>query len=94
MEENLGSHVARRPRGVFHIVNFPLFADPKVSQSQIALLLKYNIFRLDVPMDEPFPVDVLQGLHQTSSEKLDLIFVESLLDTHVKPEVSSRRQVH
>ncbi len=94
MEENLRSHVSRRPRGIFHIINLPFFTDPKISQPQIALFLEDNIFWLDVPVDKPFAMDELHRLHQTGSKKLDLVFIESLLDTHVKPEVSSSGQVH
>ena len=94
MKKNLRSHVTRSTRGILHIVNLPLFTDPKVSQPQVTLFLKDNIFRFDVPVDETLPMDVIQGLHQTGCKKLDLIFIEGLLDTHVEPEVSSSRKVH
>ena len=94
MEENLRGHIAWGSRGVFHVVDFSLFADSKVGQSEISLLLEDDVFGLDVSVDEALSVDVLEGLYETGREEFDLGFAEGLFDAHVKSEVSSSGKVH
>lgn len=57
--ENLGSHIGGRSRRVALIVEFPRLGDSKVSQLGIAWLVKDDIFRLDVSMDDSIKVDML-----------------------------------
>ena len=68
--DHLRRHVPRSPAGLLRVALLPLPSHPKVSDPQVAVLLKDQILRLQVTMDDPLGVKILQAEDDTSGDKL------------------------
>ena len=55
-QQNLGCHVSWRPTSFIGIFCPPKFSDAEVSNPRITIFIKYDIFRLDISMDDASPM--------------------------------------
>lgn len=53
------THVARRARSVLRVFGSPDSCDAEICNSQVTILVKNQVFRLDISMDNVFVVNVL-----------------------------------
>ena len=53
------THVARRARGVLRVFGSPDSCDAEICNSQVAILVKHQIFRLYISVDYVLVVNVL-----------------------------------
>ena len=71
--QDLGRHISRRSTGLKlqrQITGTLNLGNSKISQPDIPTLLKHNILRLDIPMNDPLIMYILKPHHQTSNDKL------------------------
>ena len=100
---NLRGHVARRPRGVLGVVGVPHPGYPQVGDPQVAFIIKDQVLRLYVSVQDALPMQVLKTKKDTSNKKLynnqlcgvitGLFFGELTVLCKVITKVSSRHHV-
>lgn len=87
-------HVARSPTGFAGVVWGQDSGDSEVGQSEVAFIVKDEIFRLDVPVDNELGVDGLECVDEASNEKARDFHGELALAGDVETQVSPQEQVH
>jgi len=90
---NLGCHVAGRTRRILRVLISQDLCNAHICDAHIARLLHDDVLRLDIAMNHPLIVHVLQAQHHARQHKLRLILTESALDPDMKSQVASRQQV-
>lgn len=73
---NLRSHISWCSRCVFLVLSFHSPRDAKISNSQVALLVKNEILRFEISVDYVLFVEVLKGEDKTRNEELHLLFTK------------------
>ena len=86
-------HVARRSRGVMSVVWCPNSRDTHVGDPNIAIALQEQVLRLDVPVNNPVVVHVLEADQDASNEKLSLLLIEALLSVMMVSEIASCHKI-
>lgn len=64
------SHVSRRSAGFFRVVLLSSSGHSKVSDPKIAILLKHQVLRLQISMNDALGMYILKRKDDTSSNKL------------------------
>jgi len=67
---DFGRHVAGRTTGVFCILGVPNSSDAEISDPEIAMLVKNQVFRLDVSVKDAVFVQVLKAQEHAGDKKL------------------------
>lgn len=62
-------HIPRSPRCVFLVLRVPDTSDTEVSDPKVAILVKYEILRLDVTVDNALVMNIFKSLNDTGSEE-------------------------
>jgi hypothetical protein len=76
------------------IIDSPGLRDPKVSNLGIPFVIKDNILWLDIPMDDPILMNLLQSQNGTAYNELRLTFREPFLLVQMLPQIASIHQIH
>ncbi len=92
--EHFRSHIARRSTCIQRLLAILSPRNPEISQSQIPLLIKHQIFRFDVPMENLLAVDIVNRSEDAGYEKLCLLFSEALDVGESAPQVCAGQQIH
>lgn len=87
---DLRSHVTRCARGFSCVVWSPVSGNAKISQTQISITVEDQVFRLDVPMNDPTLMDNLQGLDKASNEELCFLLNKFPFSSNVVSEISTK----
>lgn len=88
------SHVARRTTSISTVIRLHYSCDSQIRDSQESLIIKHQILRLDIPMDDVIEMQELQSNDHTSYEKLGLIFSEPPPAAHMVPQIPADQQIH
>ena len=88
------THVAGSSRSFRGVIRGPVSRDTEARESQVALAVEDQVFRLNIPMDDTAAMQHFQCLHQTSYEELSLQFREYAMLGNVIPEIPSSEQIH
>ena len=91
---HLRSHVARSPAGVCRIVGLDESSNAEIGGSEVALVVKDQVFRFDVPMDDVVEVQVLEAHQDAGDEELCLHLLKPSPAAHVVAQVPADQQVH
>lgn len=91
---DLRSHVARSSASICTIIRLYYSSYSKVSYSDVAPIVKYKIFWLDVPMNNIVEVQKLKTNEDAGNEKLSLHLFKSSSTSHVVTQVTSNQQIH
>lgn len=68
--DDLWSHITRRPTSLLRVI-FLLFSSyPEISDPEVPIFLKHQILRLEISMYNPFRVDKLKSIYDTSHYEL------------------------
>ena len=101
----LGRHVPRSATGVNHISDvaisvlvsrinrWQLSGYAEVCQFEVALLIKHQVLRLDVTVDNVLAMQILQSHQHTSYHELGFLLVEEL-ERQMISEIASGAVVH
>lgn len=94
--DDLRGHVTGGSTGLFGVAFFLLPSHSEISDTQVPILLKHQVFGFEVAVDDAFGVDVLQSQDDASSDKLcieweltGLFFIEELVKTEMVAKVST-----
>ena len=87
-------HISWRARGVLRVFGVPQTGNTKICHSEIALLVKYQVLGLDVPVQNGVLVEVLEAKQHASDEKFGLHFTKVPIFSNVIPEVAPRHEVY
>lgn len=82
-------HVAGSARSLARVVRCHDSCDTKVSEPQVALIIKNHILRLDVSMNNICCVNCFQGVHKTRNKKPCHLLRKFPFPSDVVPEVAS-----
>jgi len=74
---NFRRHIPWRATCVLLIIRCPDTSNSKVCKTKISIILKDQILRLHISMDDPLVMDVLQRENKASNEELHLFLAES-----------------
>ena len=85
---NLGSHISRGPAGLFGVLGVPYPGDAEIGHSQIALVVKDQVFGFDVPVYDALAVDIFQGHCNACHKKPGLVLCELSVFRNVIAEVT------
>ncbi len=89
----LGRHVldspAKRVRPIVNVLIEELLAKPEVAQTNVSLLIEENILQLDVPVNDPELVQVLQRERNLPNVEFDLGLVEALSLEQVREQLAA-----
>eukprot|EP00344_Euplotes_crassus_P010586 CAMPEP_0196996562 /NCGR_PEP_ID=MMETSP1380-20130617/2414_1 /TAXON_ID=5936 /ORGANISM="Euplotes crassus, Strain CT5" /LENGTH=121 /DNA_ID=CAMNT_0042412575 /DNA_START=933 /DNA_END=1298 /DNA_ORIENTATION=+ len=88
------SHITWSAASIFLIFGVPNSCYSKVSYPQISIVIKDDIFRLDVSVDNAVLVAVLKPKDDIGSEELGLQLSKPPMFTDVVPQVPSAKVVH
>ena len=91
---NLGSHISRGPAGLFGVLGVPYPGDAEIGHSQIALVVKDQVFGFDVPVYDALAVDIFQGHCNACHKKPGLVLCELSVFRNVIAEVAPGSEVH
>jgi hypothetical protein len=83
------SHIPWRAAGVLGVIDSELPGNAQISDSDVALGVKYYIFRFDIAMDDLVFVEVLKSNEDVGHEELGLSFVEVAFVAEMVAEVAS-----
>ena len=86
---DLRCHVAWCPTCLLGVVWVPDPRDSKISDSQVTQFVEYEILWFDIPMQDAFPMNVIQSYYDASHEELSLVLWEPPVPRNVISEVSS-----
>jgi len=67
--DDFRGHISRRATGLFRIILFFFASNPKISDSEVSILLKDKILRFEIAMYNTFVVDILQSEDDVGSDK-------------------------
>lgn len=87
-------HVTRCATRISTVVRLHYSRNTQVRDPQESLIIKHQILRLDISMDDVIEMQELQSNDHTSYEKLGLIFSESPPATHMIPQIPTDQQIH
>ena len=65
----------------------------KISNLDVAASVQEKVLRLDVSVDNPVVVHVLEADQDASYEKLSLLLIEALLSVMMVSEIASRHKI-
>ena len=91
---DFGSHVSGGARRLTGIVGGENLGDSEIGQSQVAVIVKNKIFRLDVSVNYVLSVDGFESVHQTGDKKLGGVFGELAAARDVVSEIPAEQEVH
>ena len=91
---HLGRHVARGPARFLGVVGVPDAGDAEVGEPEEASLVEYQVFRLNVPVEDALGVDVLEGHEDAGREEAGLFLRKAPVPRDVVAQVASVEQVH
>ena len=91
---DLWGHIARCTACLAWVVRWEDARHPKICQSQVAIVVKDQVFRFDIPMDDLLRMDGLKCMHKASNEETRHLHTEFALVSDVVPQVPSKQQVH
>ena len=90
---DFGGHITWRPRRVMGVVGRPDARDSHVCDSYVAIAFQEQVFRLDVPVDHPVTMHVLEAHNYASDKELGLLLREALPLVVMVSQVATRHQV-
>jgi len=91
---DLGSHVARGAACLARVVRRQDPCHTEISQAQIAFVVKDEIFRLDVSMDNELCVHCLKCVDQAGDKEAGYLHRELAFSGDMIPQVSPQEQIH
>jgi hypothetical protein len=91
---HLGSHVSWGATGLTRVVGRQDPCHSEISQTKVAFVVKDEIFRLNVPMDDELCVDCLKGVNQACYKKTCNLHGKLPFSGNMVPQVSPKKQVH
>jgi hypothetical protein len=91
---DLWSHIAGSTTSVSVIVWFDNTGNTQVCGTQVALVIKDQILRFDVAVDNIIEMEILKSNQNASDKKLSLHLLETPAAAHVVAEVATDKQVH
>ena len=86
LADDFRSHVSRRPASILRVVGLDLPRNAQVSHPQVALIVKHQVFGLEVAVDDALAVQVLQGEHEAGEVKTRLILFKFAAGSQVVSE--------
>lgn len=90
---NLWCHVPWSARSVVRVVRCPNPGNSQVSNPDIAIVIKKEVLRFDVSVNNPAAMHVFKPHDDTSNEELRLLLIKSLTFILMKPEVATCHKV-
>jgi hypothetical protein len=94
-------HVPWRPGCIIGIFILELFGNAQIRQMQVpfviinhTLIVKHQVLRLDIPVNDVFTMHKLQPLTNTRRKKPDLLLSELVFLANMIPQIPTRHQVH
>jgi hypothetical protein len=87
------SHIPGSPTRLLCVFWVPDPRYTEVGHLQIAFLVEHQVFRLDIPVNDAFIVDVFERVDDAGDEEACLLFGESTVTSYVVPEVASLQDV-
>lgn len=93
LENDFWSHITRSARSLVRVLSLVGLGNAEVSHLDVALIVEYQILRLDVSVDDVVGVNVLQSDGQTSNNELGLVFVELDALANVVAQVAAHHEV-
>ena len=94
LANDLGSHISRCPTSVFSVIRLHLSRDTQISDSDIAALVKDQVFWFEVAVDDFAGVHILEAEDDTSDEESCLDFGEDAVFAKVVSHISSIAVIH
>lgn len=88
------SHVARCATSISTVIRLHYPRDTQIRNPQESLIIKHQILRLNIPMDDVIEMQELQSNDHTSNEKFGLIFSEPPPAAHMVPQIPTDQQIH
>ena len=88
-EHDLGCHVTWCTRILRVVLRLPNPGNAKISQSEIAIGIKDQIFGLDISMDDSLHMDGLECFNQACDKKLRLLMCKLANPGMMIPQVST-----
>ena len=58
------------------------------------MLVKDQILRFDISMNDSMPVHRLKRLYQTGAKETGLVHIKFSLPGQMEPEITSKKQIH
>lgn len=92
--DDFRSHVARRPTRILVVIDLHVSGYPKIRYPEVPLIIKDQVFWLDIPMYDPIRVQILQGHNNATGEELHNLLPKELVFADVEPEIPSWHQIH
>ena len=87
---DLRRHVPRSTTGFTCVVWGENSGDAEIGQAEISLVVKHQVFWLNIPMDDQLRMDSLQGMNQASYKKSSRLHRKLPLSRDVVPEISTK----
>lgn len=92
--DDLRGHIAWRPASICGIVWFALSRNAQVGDSEVSLLIEHEVFRFEIPVNDPVGMHILKTDYNASDEKFCFFFVESPSQAEMKSEIPAINVVH
>ena len=87
-------HVAWRPTGFTRVIRRQNPCDAEVSEAEVALVIKDEILRFDVPVNNQLRMHRLQCVNQACDKEPSDLHREFPLTSYVIAEISTQEEVH
>ena len=91
---DFGCHVAGRSTRLGEVFGSEDASDAEVCQPQVPLVIKYEVFRLDIPMYNQLLMDGFEGMDQTSYEEASDVHGELAFAGDMVAQITAKEQVH
>lgn len=92
--DDFRGHVSWGPTGIFCVVRLHLPGDAQIGYPQIPPIIEHKVFRLEVAVDDPAGVEVLESSDNAGEEETGLLLSEFTTIAQVVPEVTPVAVIH
>jgi hypothetical protein len=90
---DLWGHVPGSPTRLLRVFGVPDPRYAEVGHLQIAFLVEHQVFRLDIPVDDAFIVDVFERVDDAGDEEARLFLGESTVTSYMVPQIAPLQDV-
>ena len=91
---HFGSHVARSSTCVSAVVGLDYPCDTQIGGSKVTLVIKDQVLRLDISVDDVVEVEILKTDQNGSDEEFCFHLLEAPSAAHMVAEISSDQEIH
>ena len=91
---DFGRHVSWRSTCLSEVFGSEDARYSEVSQPQVTLVIKYEVFWLDITMYNQLLMDGFQGMYQTSNKEACNVHCELSFAGDMVPQITAKKQVH